>query len=121
MGPPHVSEVCYRLNEYHLQIDFIQKESGYLDLQESGMKWNLHYCGKSSPVHLQLYVPVVVGDTVGHDALVVITNLAPQLLPSFVVHVYVRPRNLVIRRPGHMQNVLPIQLTKWSPTDSFRS
>ena len=69
VGPPHVSEACYRLNEYHLQIDFILRESGYLDLQESGLKWNLHYRGKSSPVHLHLYVPFVVGDTVGHDAL----------------------------------------------------
>ena len=69
VGPPHVSEACYRLNEYHLQIDFILRESGYLDLQESGLKWNLHYRGKSFPVHLHLYVPFVVGDTVGHDAL----------------------------------------------------
>jgi hypothetical protein len=52
---------------------------------------------------------------------VVITNLAPQLLLSFVVRVYVRPINPVIQRPGHMQNALPIQLTKWSPTDSFWS
>jgi hypothetical protein len=69
VGAPHVSEACYRLNEYHLQIDFILRESGYLALQESGLKWNLHYRGKSSPVHLHLYVPFVVGDTVGHDAL----------------------------------------------------
>ena len=69
VGPPHVSEACYRLNEYHLQINFILRESGYLDLQESGLKWNLHYRGKSYPVHLHVYVPFIVGDTVGHDAL----------------------------------------------------
>ncbi|KAI2494143.1 hypothetical protein MHU86_20375 [Fragilaria crotonensis] len=69
ISPPHVSEACYRLNEYHLQIDFILRESGYLDLQESGLKWDLHYRGKSFPVHLHPYVPFILGDTVGHDSL----------------------------------------------------
>ncbi|KAI2495582.1 hypothetical protein MHU86_18941 [Fragilaria crotonensis] len=71
---PHVTlavvgKACYRLNEYHLQIDFILRESGYLDLQESGLKWDLHYRGKSFPVHLHPYVPFILGDTVGHDSL----------------------------------------------------
>ncbi|KAI2491591.1 hypothetical protein MHU86_22963 [Fragilaria crotonensis] len=64
-----VSDACYRVNEYHLQIDFILRESGYLQLQETGMKWNLCYRGKSFPVVLHPYVPFIVGDTEGHDTL----------------------------------------------------
>jgi hypothetical protein len=39
-----VSDACYHLNKYHLQIEFVLRESGYLDLQESGLKWRLCYC-----------------------------------------------------------------------------
>ncbi len=33
-----VSAAAWRLNEYHMQIDFIPHESGYLDLQRSGLE-----------------------------------------------------------------------------------
>ena len=69
VGAAYVTDAVWRTNEYHLQLDFILRESGYLALQESGLKWNLHYRGKSSPVHLHLYVPFIVGDTAGHDVL----------------------------------------------------
>lgn len=69
--PPHVSEACYRLNKYHLQIDFILRESGYLDLQESGLKWDLHYGGKSFPVQ-----PIAFNSRINHQ----INNTVEMLL-----------------------------------------
>ena len=64
-----VMDTAWRLtNEYHMQIDCILCESGYLDLQ-STVKWNLTFRGKLSPVLLHPCVPFIVGDTEGHDGL----------------------------------------------------
>ena len=37
----------YLLNETHMQIQFILKESGFLQLHNKGFKWKLHYNKKS--------------------------------------------------------------------------
>ena len=64
-----VTDAAWRLNEYHMQIDCILCESGYLDLQRTGLKWNLSFRGKSFPVALHPFIPFIIGDTEGHDAL----------------------------------------------------
>jgi Plavaka transposase len=58
-----------RLNDYHAQIQFILKESGFLSLQEKGFKWKLHFKGNVYPVTFRTYIPFIVGDTEGHDRL----------------------------------------------------
>lgn len=58
-----------RLNDYHAQIQFILKESGFLTLQEKGFKWKLHFKGTVYPVTFRTYIPFIVGDTEGHDRL----------------------------------------------------
>lgn len=52
-----------------MQIDCILHESGYTDLQRTGLKWNLHYRGKTFPVVLHPYIPFILGDTEVHDSL----------------------------------------------------
>lgn len=104
-----VSDACYCLNEYHLQIDFILRESGYLNLQESGLKWRLHYRGQSFPVVLHPYVPFIIGDTEGHDLFVVTPDLALQVLHSSVLHVSVQIQNLVIQKPAVCQSARHVQ------------
>ena len=64
-----VTAAAWRLNEYHMQIDFILRESGYLDLQRTGLKWNLRFRGKAYPVVLHPFIPFIIGDTEGHDSL----------------------------------------------------
>ena len=64
-----VSDVARRLNEYHLQIDCILLESGFLDLQQTGLKWNLNFCGKSFSDVLHAYISFIIEDTEGHDGL----------------------------------------------------
>jgi hypothetical protein len=64
-----VTDAAWRLNEYHMQIDCILRESGYLDLQRTGLKWNLSFRGKSFPVVLHPFIPFIIGDTEGHDGL----------------------------------------------------
>ena len=65
-----VTDAVLRLNKYHMQIDCILlHESGYLDLQNTGLKWNLMFRGKSFPVVLHPYLPFIIGDTEGHDDL----------------------------------------------------
>jgi hypothetical protein len=34
------TNATWKVNEYHMQIDFILRKSGFLDLQERGIKWN---------------------------------------------------------------------------------
>ena len=63
------SDACWKVNEYHMQVDFILRRSGYLDLQEKGIKWNIQYRGKSYPTVLHPFVPFIIGDTEGHDGL----------------------------------------------------
>ena len=64
-----VTDAVWRLNEYHMQVDCILCESGYLDLQRTGLKWNLMFHGKSFPVVLHTFVPFIIGDTGGHNGL----------------------------------------------------
>jgi hypothetical protein len=47
---PHISlpnvrseKSCQKLNDYHAQIYFILKQSGFLHLQNSGFRWKLHF------------------------------------------------------------------------------
>lgn len=63
------SNATWKMNEYHMQIDFILRKSGFLTLQESGVKWNIKYRGVSYPTTLHPYVPFIIGDTEGHDTL----------------------------------------------------
>ena len=63
------TNATWKVNEYHMQIDFILRKSGFLDLQERGIKWNIQYRGKSYPTVLHPYVPFIIGDTEGHDTL----------------------------------------------------
>ena len=64
-----LSLAAARLNDYHAQIDFILRESGFLRLQELGFNWNLRIGGVVRPVTFRMYVPFIVGDTEGHDRL----------------------------------------------------
>ena len=65
-----VMDAAWHLNEYHMQIDCILRESGYLDLQRTGLKLNLTFRGKSFPgVLLPPFVPFIIGDTEGHNSL----------------------------------------------------
>jgi hypothetical protein len=41
----------YLLNEMHIQIKFILKESGFKRLQQKGLYWKLHYAGKTFPIN----------------------------------------------------------------------
>jgi hypothetical protein len=63
------TNAAWKVNEYHMQIDFILWQSGFLDLQERGLKWNIQYMGKSYPTVLYPFVPFIIGDTEGHDTL----------------------------------------------------
>jgi hypothetical protein len=58
-----------KVKEYHMQIDFVLQRSGFLSLQERGIKWNIQSRGKSNPTVLHPYIPFIIGDTEGHDAL----------------------------------------------------
>jgi Plavaka transposase len=60
---------CRKLNDYHAQIYFILQQSGFLNLQHRGIRWNLRYRDSVIPITLQLYVPFIIGDTEGHDRL----------------------------------------------------
>ena len=62
-----VTDSAWHLNKYHLQIDCILRESGYLDLQRTGLIWNLTFRGKSFPVVCHPYVSFISGDTKGHN------------------------------------------------------
>ena len=64
-----VTDPAWRLNEYNMQIDCILRESGYLDLQRTGLKWNLKFRGKSFHVVLHHFVSFIIGDTEGHNSL----------------------------------------------------
>jgi hypothetical protein len=63
------TNATWKVNEYHMQIDFILQQSGFLALQEKGIKWNVQYRGKSYPTILHPYIPFIIGDTEGHDTL----------------------------------------------------
>jgi hypothetical protein len=65
-----VSDAAWHLNENHLQIEFILRESGFLAHQGKGLPWwQLQYRGQLLDVVLRLYIPFIVGDTEGHDQL----------------------------------------------------
>lgn len=68
-GNGDLSWATLLLNETHMQIQFILEESGFLTLQNSGFKWNLHYNDTIHKVVFHPYVPFIVGDTEGHDRL----------------------------------------------------
>jgi hypothetical protein len=66
----NVTWPMYLLNELHIQIQFILEESGFLQLQRrKGFQWNLQYNTKIYPVVFHPYVPVIIGDTEGHNRL----------------------------------------------------
>jgi hypothetical protein len=73
---PHISlpnvrseKSCQKLNDYHAQIYFILKQSGFLHLQNSGFRWKLHFHGEILAMTLHPYIPFIIGDTEGHDRL----------------------------------------------------
>ncbi|KAI2496636.1 hypothetical protein MHU86_17895 [Fragilaria crotonensis] len=49
------TNATWKVNEYHMQINFILQQSGFLSLQERGIKWNIQYRGSrthsSPPLH----------------------------------------------------------------------
>ena len=63
------TQSAQNVNDYHAQIKFILEESGFLELQDRGFKWILHYRGVKFPVTFRTYVPFIIGDTEGHDQL----------------------------------------------------
>ncbi len=65
----NVSWATLLLNETHIQIQFILKESGLLRLQNSGFKWNLQYNNTIHKVVFHPHVPFIVIDTEGHNCL----------------------------------------------------
>jgi hypothetical protein len=65
----NVSWPTYLLNEMHIQIKFILKESRFKRFQQKGLYWKLHYAGKTFPVVMHPYNPFIIGDTVGRDCL----------------------------------------------------
>ena len=68
--PKHSSaHAAQNANDYHAQLQFILKESGFLSLQDCGFKWILHYRGEDHKVTFRLYIPFIIGDTEGHDLL----------------------------------------------------
>jgi hypothetical protein len=64
---PNVSWSTYLLNEMHMLIKFILKESGFLELQRNSFNWMLHYNGKIHPIVLHPYIPFIIGNTEGHN------------------------------------------------------
>jgi hypothetical protein len=66
---PACTQSAQNVNDYHAQIKFILEESGFLELQDRGFKWILHYRGEPFPVTFRTYVPFIIGDTEGHDQL----------------------------------------------------
>jgi hypothetical protein len=67
---PGLPRATYLLNEMHLPIEFILKQSGYLDLQCHKFKWNLHYNEGVYPVVLHPYmIPPIIRDTEGRNCL----------------------------------------------------
>jgi hypothetical protein len=66
---PDVTWSTYLLNEMHLKIQFILKESGFLDLQHNRFHWMLHYNNRIFLIVLHPYIPFIIGNTEGHDRL----------------------------------------------------
>jgi hypothetical protein len=66
---PDFAWSTYLLNEMHLQIQFILEESGFPNLQWNGFCWMLHYNNRIFPIVLQPYIPLIIGETEGHDRL----------------------------------------------------
>jgi Plavaka transposase len=64
-----LSQGAQNMNDYHAQVYFILKHSGFTELQQRGFHWNIHYQRKVFPVTFRMYVPFIVGDTEGHDQL----------------------------------------------------
>jgi hypothetical protein len=52
-----------------MQIDFILEHSDFLQLQNHGLKWNLHYNKQIYPIVLHPFVPFIIVDTEGHNCL----------------------------------------------------
>jgi hypothetical protein len=84
----------YLLNEMHMQIKFILEESGFLDLQCNGFNWMLHHNGKVYPIVLRPYIPFIIGNTEGHDRLLVIIQLVSAPSSNYVECANVPPLNL---------------------------
>ena len=68
-GLTRMSVAAAKLNDYHAQIEFILRESGYVQLQNQGFDWILQFRGEQFPVTFRTYVPFIIGDTEGHDRL----------------------------------------------------
>ena len=99
--PKDVSpDAAWRLNEYHIQIDCIHRESGFLGLQQTGLKWNLNFRCKSFPVVAYPYIPFIIGDTEGHDGFVDTSSHPLPDLHSSVEHVSAQPCYLDTERPA---------------------
>jgi hypothetical protein len=105
-----LSDAAWRLNEYHMQIECILRESGFLELQQTGLKWNLNFRGKffrpsfTLTFHSKsetLKVTMAFVDTSSH---------ALPELHSSVEHVSAQPCYLDTQRPA----VFPIA----NPTSS---
>jgi hypothetical protein len=58
------------MNDYHAQIEFILKASGFLRSQKHGLMCDIQHKGTVyNDTLLRLYVPFIMGDTEGHDYL----------------------------------------------------
>lgn len=63
------TDATWKCQEYHMQIEYILRMSGFIELQERGFRWNIQYRGEVYPAVLYPFVPFIVGDTEGHDDL----------------------------------------------------
>jgi hypothetical protein len=66
---PTCNDATWKCQEYHMQIEYILRMSGFIELQERGFKWNIKYRGEVYPAVLYPFVPFIIGDTEGHDQL----------------------------------------------------
>ena len=65
-----MTDSAISMNDYHAQIEFILKASGFLHIQKHGLACDIHHKGTVyRDTLLRLYVPFVIGDTEGHDYL----------------------------------------------------
>jgi hypothetical protein len=115
-----VLDADWRLNEYHMQVKFILKRSGFLALQEHGFKWNLRYHGKTFQTVLHPYVPFIIGDTEGHDTLCGHYKSCTSVFHSCVGNANVQQINLAGRKAATTQSELQLLSMLWYNVETLR-
>ena len=106
VGAAYVTDAVWRTNEYHLQLDFILRESGYLALQESGLKWNLHTVASPPLFTFTCMYHSYSATWLAMICFVDTTHRAIKL-PNFAVHAFVPSRKVRIPRLERLQDAPP--------------